>query len=370
MDVQLSEEQTMLQDSVRKFVENEVPVEKVRELADNPKGLTDELWNAMAEQGWLGIIVPEELGGLDMGAQALGLVAYELGRGVVPSPFLSTTMAINMIVEGGTDGAKEKYMEKLVDGSTIGTVAVVEPQVYRNLNGTKCTATADDDGFLLNGKKDVVPDAVAAGLFVVAADTGSGIGFFLVDADAAGVSVAGNTIYDLSNRNGTLRLDNVKVSADAVIQNPDDAYRKTLHIANVILAGDSLGGTEFIHRLTIGYAKERTQFGILIGTFQAVKHPLVDMFAQIESAKSAFYYAAWAVDADSEDMEQAVAVARNANTEAYRNTTLTCLQLHGGIGFTWEYDLHIYLKRAKHNQFLYGDAHDYDEIICKEALGI
>ncbi len=370
MDVQLSEEQTMLQDSVRKFVENEIPVEKVRELADNPKGVTDELWTAIAEQGWLGIIVPEELGGLEMGAQELGLVAYELGRGVVPSPFLSTTLAIKMIVDGGTDAAKSKYVESLVAGSTVGTLAVVEPQVYLNLNGTQCTATADGDGFVLNGKKDVVPDAVAAGLFVVAAKTDNGMGFFLVDADAAGVSVAGNTIYDLSNRNGTLRLENVKVSADAVIQNPADTYRKTLHIANVCLAGDSLGGTEFIHRLTIGYAKERTQFGILIGTFQAVKHPLVDMFAQIESAKSAFYYAAWAVDAASEDMEQAVAVARNANTEAYRNTTLTCLQLHGGIGFTWEYDLHIFLKRAKHNQFLYGDAHDYDEIICTEALGI
>lgn len=370
MNVNLTEEQTMLQDSARKFVENEVSLEKVRELADNPKGLTDELWNAIAEQGWLGILVPEELGGLGMGMQELGIVAYELGRGVVPGPFLSTTLAACMIAQGGTDAAKEKYIENLVAGATVGTIAIVEPGLEIDLDATACTAAASADGFTLNGQKDVVADAVAADVFVVAAKTDSGVGFFLVDKGADGVTVTPNKVWDLTSRNGTLNLDNVRVSADAEIQNPHEVFAKTLRVANLAIAADCLAGAEYIHKLTVAYAKERSQFGTLIGSFQSVKHPLVDLFAMIESAKSAFHYAAWAVDADAEGVDVAVAVARNSNTEVYRTTTLTCLQLHGGIGFTWEYDLHLFLKRAKHNQFLFGSADYYDELICQQALGI
>lgn len=370
MNVQLTEEQTMLQDSVRKFVENEVSLEKVRELADNPKGLTDELWNAIAEQGWLGILVPEDLGGLGMGVQELGIVAYELGRGVVPGPFLSTTLATSMIAYGGTDAAKEKYIENLVAGAAVGTVAIVEPELGINLDATACTAKASGDGFTLNGQKDLVADADAADVFVVAAKTDSGIGFYLVDKEAEGVTITPNKVWDLTSRNGTLNLENVQVSADAQIHDPEEVFAKTLRIANVAIAADCLGGAEYIHKLTVAYAKERSQFGTLIGSFQSVKHPLVDLFALIESAKSAFHYAAWAVDADDEGVEVAVAVARNTNVETYRTTTLTCLQLHGGIGFTWEYDLHLFLKRAKHNQFLFGDADYYDELICQQALGI
>lgn len=370
MDVSFSEEQTMLQDSVRKFVESEVSLEKVRELADEPKGLTPELWNTIAEQGWLGILVPEEHGGLGMGLQEFGVVAYELGRGVVPGPFLSTSLASYMIAQGGSDAAKTKYLEGLVSGTTVGTLAIKEPEVNITLDGTGCTAQASGDGFVLNGQKDVVADAPAADVFVVAADTGNGVGFYLVDKDAAGVAVVPNKVWDMTSRNGTLTLDGVQVSADAAIQNPAEVFGKTLRLANIGISADCLGGAEYIHKLTVAYAKERSQFGILVGSFQAVKHPLVELFAEIESAKSAYHYGAWAADADSGDAETAVAVARNTNTACYRNVTLTCLQLHGGIGFTWEYDLHLFLKRAKHNQFLYGDADHYDELICREALGI
>ncbi|HIA48835.1 MAG TPA: acyl-CoA dehydrogenase [Candidatus Hydrogenedentes bacterium] len=370
MNVTLTEEQTMLQDSARKFVENEVSLEKVRELANNPKGLTDELWNAIAEQGWLGILVPEDLGGLGMGAQELGVVAYELGRGIVPGPFMSTTLATNMIAQGGTDAAKAKYIENLVAGASVGTLAIVEPELGIDLDATACTATPSADGFTLSGQKDIVPDALAADVFVVAAKSDSGVGFYIVDKDAEGLTVTPNKVWDLTSRSGTLKLENVQVSADAEILNPQDVFAKTLRIANIIISADSLAGAEYIHKLTVAYAKERTQFGTLIGSFQSVKHPLVDLFALIESAKSAFHYATWAVDADDKGVEVAVAVARNTNVETYRTTTQTCLQLHGGIGFTWEYDLHLFLKRARHNQFLFGDADYYDELICQQALCI
>lgn len=362
----------MLQDSVRKFVENEVPLEKVRALADEPNGLTPELWNTIAEQGWLGILVPEELGGLGMGLQEFGVVAYELGRGIVPGPFLSTTLASYMIAHGGTDAAKGKYLEGLIGGSTVGTLAISEPDagVVSELQRTQCAAVKVDGGYSLTGTKELVPDALAADVFVVAAEVDGSIHFFLVDKDAAGVTVTPNTLWDLTSRNGTLSLDGVTVSEDAVLDDPYTIYASALDAANIGIAADCLGGSEYIHKLTVAYAKERTQFGTLIGSFQSVKHPLVDLFAEIESAKSAYHYGAWAADAKSEDKVTAVAVARNTNTACYRNVTLTCLQLHGGIGFTWEYDLHLYLKRAKHNQFLYGNADYYDEQICRLALGI
>ncbi len=372
MNVTITEEQTMLQDSVKKFVENEIPLEKVRELFDEPNGLTAELWTKIAEQGWLGILVPEEYGGLGMGAQELAVVCEELGRGAVPGPFRSTILAAHLIALGGTDTAKQAWLEGIVAGESRATLALIEETPEIDLSRIETTAVSLNGGYLLNGKKMLVADAMGADLFVVAArkDDGS-LAFFLVERGAGGVTVKANKLRDLTAHSGNLYLENATVETDAIIdQDAENAYGKTLNIANVCIAADSIAGAEYIHKMTVAYAKERTQFGKYIGSFQAVKHPLVDVFAEIESAKSAYYYAAWAIDADSPDVNAAVAVARNTCTQAYRDTTAVCLQAHGGIAFTWEYDLHIFLKRAKHNQFLYGSSSESDEVICKEALGI
>ena len=372
MNTAITEEQTMLQDSVKKFVENELNLEKVRELFDEPNGLTDELWNAIAEQGWLGILVPEENGGMGMGVQELAVVCEELGRGVVPGPFLSTVLAAHLIALAGTDAAKQAWLENIVAGQARATLALIEDTPEINLSQIGTKAVKDNGGYLLNGKKLLVADALGANVFVVAARKEDGaLAFFLVDRSAGGVTVKENKLRDLTARSGNIYLENVSVDADAVMDSgAEEAYQKVLNVANVCIAADCLGGADYIHKLTVAYAKERTQFGTLIGSFQAVKHPLVDLFAQIESARSANGYAAWAVDADVDDVNTAAAVARNTGTQAYRDTTNVCLQAHGGIAFTWEYDLHIFLKRAKHNQFLYGSSSDADETICREALGI
>ncbi len=371
MNVTISEEQTMLQDSVRKFVQNEVPLTRVRTLATESKGLNDELWTRLSEQGWLGILVSEEHGGLGMGVQELTVVAEELGRGAVPGPFLSTVLVAKLISESGNDAAKAR-LEGLVSGLTRGALALFEDSHEIDLSSITTKAIGSNGGLLLNGKKQLVADAQAANLFAVAARDDDGrLVFCLVDADAPGVSIKPNKLADLTARSANVYFKNVQVSKDNLItQCAVDAYQKTLNVANVCIAADSIGGADYIHRLTVAYAKERTQFGKQIGSFQAVKHPLVDMLGELECAKSATYYAAWALDAKSPDADAAVAIARNTATQSYRNTTNGCLQAHGGIGFTWEYDLHLFLKRAKHNQHLYGSAADYDEVICKKALGI
>ncbi|MBI3744681.1 MAG: acyl-CoA/acyl-ACP dehydrogenase [Chloroflexi bacterium] len=372
MNVSISEEQGMLQDSVRKFVQNEVPLTRVRTLAAEPKGLNDELWTRIAEQGWLGILIPEAPGGLGMGVQELAVVCEELGRGAVPGPFVSTVLVAKLIAESGNDAAKAAWLEKLASGLTRGALALFEESHEIDLSAIATKAIGSNGGLLLNGKKQIVGDAQAANLFAVAARNDDGrLVFCLVEADAPGVTVKPNKLADLTSRSGNVTFKNVQVSKDAVITKcAEDAYRKMLNVANICIAADCVGGADYIHKLTVAYVKERTQFGKQVGSFQAVRHPLVDMFAELEAAKSATYYSAWALDANSPDADAAVAIARNTATQSYRNVTNGCLQAHGGIGFTWEYDLHIFLKRAKHNQHLHGSSHDYDEIICKKALGI
>lgn len=374
MDATLTEEQQMLRESVSKFCKNDVPLEKVRELADDPVGLTDELWAKIAEQGWLALLIPEEHGGMGLGVQDLAIVCEEMGRNLLPGPYLSTVLAAHAIALAGSDAAKAAWLEKVAGGEAKGTLALLDSDaVFDPSEITETKAAKSGDGYTLTGKKYLVPDAVAADFFVVAASNGDGVSLFVVDANADGVSVAANKLTDLTSRSGQVTLSNVTVGADALVGHDGagwDVVERVVEVANVCTAGASVAGAERILKMTVDYAKERTQFGVLIGTFQAIKHPLARLFAIIESARSAYVYAAWAVDADAEDRKAAVATARLTCTEAFRRTTLDCLQAHGGIGFTWEYDLHLFLKRAKHNQYQYGMPRDYEEVVVQQALGI
>ena len=376
MNVQPTEEQTLLRDSVVKFCENEIPLEKVRELADNPEGLTPELWRKIAEQGWLGLMISEEDGGLGLGVTEQAIVCEEMGRMVMPGAYLSTVLAAHLLSTGGSASAKSQWLEKIAGGEARATLALLESDGQLAPSSVRCAAEKTGGGYKLTGEKSVVADLTAADLVIVAARTGEGdtdVCLFALDKNAAGVSTAENKLLDLTSRSGELTLDGVEVGEDAIVGEVDrgwETLEATLRVANVCIAAASIAGAEYIFKLTLAYVKERIQFGKVIGSFQAVKHPLVDVFALLESAKSAYHYAAWAVDAASEDVNTAVAVARRTACEAYRRTTLDCLQAHGGIGFTWEYDLHLYLKRAKHYEFYLGEPRDFDEVILAEALGI
>lgn len=379
MDIQLTEEQRLLQETAARFCENEIPMTKVREMADDPKGLSDDLWRLIADQGWLGIMIPEKWGGLGLGVTEMGIVLEQTGRALVPGPFFSTAvLAAPAIALGGSDALKSAWLERIATGEVKATLALLEEDAQLGPSHVQARAESKDGGYVLTGKKFFVPDLMAAGVVVVAARSGegdgeNGVSLFLVETGAEGASVEENKLTDLTSRSGQFVLDGVKVGADALLGTAGQGWSiadQVLLMANVGIAAESVTGAEFVLKMAVDYAKERTQFGRPIGTFQAVKHPLANLFAEIESARSAYHYAAWAVDASSPDVHSAVAVARLTSTEAYRRATLDGLQAHGGIGFTWEYDLHLYLKRAKHNQYLLGEPADYEEIIAAHALAI
>lgn len=378
MDLEYSEEQKILRDSVANFLKAELDSEKLRDLIETPHGMTDKLWTKIAEQGWLGVIAPEQYGGFALGATELGIICEEMGRALMPSVYFSTAvLGVPVIAIGGTDSARERLLEKIIGGELKATLGLLDKSAGLGpSNVTETKAEKKGDGWVLNGTKYLVPDAMAADVVVVAAKTGGGedgTTLFIVEKGAAGVSAEANNLTDLTSRSGQIVLDNVEVGADAVVGEPGEGWKvvdQVLMIAGVCLAGESVAASEKILKMTIDYAKERTQFGKPIGSFQAVKHPLANLFVMVESARSAYQYAAWAVDASDEHLRSAVACARLTSEETYRRTTLDSLQAHGGIGFTWEYDLHLYLKRAKHNQYFLGLDSDYEQIVASEALGI
>jgi alkylation response protein AidB-like acyl-CoA dehydrogenase len=380
MNVELTEEQKLLRDSVAKFCKAELPSEKIREMAETePAGISEEAWRKIAEQGWIGTMLPEQYGGLGLGVTELAIIVEEMGRALVPGPFLScAALGGPALAIGGSDEAKSRWLEKIISGETKITVALLDEGGQLGAEFVSTKAKEKDAGeYRLSGTKFFVPDLAAADLVIVAARTSKkgrdGTSLFLIEKNAKGVGVQENKLTDMTSSSGQLTLNKVKVGADAIIGEVNHGWRvveQVLQFANVCIAGAAVAGAEKVLQTTVAYAKERHQFGVPIGSFQAIKHPLANVFAEIESARSAYHYAAWAVDAASPDAKAAVATARLAATEAYRRTTLDCLQAHGGIGFTWEYDLHLYLKRAKHYQYFLGVDSDYEEVVAREALRI
>lgn len=377
MNLELTEEQKILRDSVAKFCKSEMPMETVRKLADHPSGLTDELWRKIAGQAWLGVLIPEQYGGLGLGVADLCIILEEFGRALVASPYFSTAaLGAPLLALGGSDSVKSCWLERIAAGEVKATLAVLEEDGQLGPAHVRAEAKKKGDRYILTGKKFFVPDVVSCDQMVTAArtsDAPDGTTLFLVEKGSKGVSIEENKLTDSTSRSGQLLLKEVEVGPDAVMGKADEGWKlvdRVLLIANVGLAAGSVAAAEEVLRQAAGFARQRIQFGVPIGSFQAVKHPLANLFAEIESARSAYHYAAWSVDAGSQDVRSAVAVARLTCTEAYTHATLISLQAHGGIGFTWEYDLHYHLKRAKHNQYFLGVNSDYEEIIAREALAI
>jgi len=378
MHLELTEEQQLLRDSVRRFCEAEMGAEKLFGWAEEPTGLPEPVWARMAEQGWIDTMVPEAYGGLGLGVTELALIAEELGRALAPGPFFATAaLAGPALALGGSDTQKEKWLPGLAAGRIRATVALLEEDGQLGPSYVRARASRQGRGYVLEGEKRLAPNLMGADIVIAALrtddDPDEGTTLFLIETAAPGARVEPNRLTDITSRSGQLILDRVEVGPEAIVGEPGRGWaviEPTLRIANVCLAGESVAGAEHVLKKTVAYAKERIQFGVPIGSFQAVKHPLANLFAEIESARSAYHYAAWVVDAGGEEAAAAVAVARLACTEAYRRTTLDCLQAHGGIGFTWEYDLHLYLKRAMHNCAFLGVSADYEESIARKALGI
>jgi alkylation response protein AidB-like acyl-CoA dehydrogenase len=376
MDFGFSDEQDMLRQTARAFLEEHCPTTFVRHMMEDDKGYSADLWKEMAELGWLGLAFPEAYGGQGLGFVDLTVILEEMGAALLPSPFLSTViLAGQTILLGGSEAQKKAYLPKIAEGALIATLAMTEPAGRFDAEGiTAVKATPQGAGFSITGTKLFVPDAHIAELLVVAArtketdDKSTGISLFLVEGNSPGVSTTLLKTMDQTRKQCEVVFDNVQVGRDRLLGTLDQGWpilQKVLNLATVSLCAEMVGGAQRVLDLSVSYAKERVQFGRPIGSFQAIKHKCAEMMLQVESAKSAAYYAAWAVDEDVPEAPLAVSMAKAYCSDAYRNTAGEGIQVHGGIGFTWEHDMHLYFKRAKYAEFTFGDATYHRELVAQ-----
>ena len=353
MEFDLDDDQRALRDEARRFLEREAPVSYAREMMDDDRGYRDEVWRKMADLGWVGLPFPEEAGGLGQGFVALTILLSEMGRVVLPGPYFPTVvLGGQAILEAGTERQRKELVPAIAAGELITTLAYAEPMGHADPSALACEARGDGDGFRLFGEKRMVPDAMVADRIVVTARAADGPSLFLVERD--GVEVTPVLSMDRTRKVADLRLDGAV--AERLGEADDDPIQRVLDRAAVGLAAEMLGGAERVLELSVEYAKQRVQFDRPIGSFQAVKHRAADMLLHVESLRSAVYYAAWAVERDHSDASLAASMAKAYASDAYRDVAASGIQIHGGIGFTWEADLHLYFKRAKASEIAFGDA--------------
>jgi alkylation response protein AidB-like acyl-CoA dehydrogenase len=376
MNFAFSEEQEQLRDAVRKFMESKSPSAEVRRLMETTEGYDPAVWAQMAnELGLQSLHIPEEYGGQGFTFVELGIVLEEMGRVLLAAPYFSTVcLAANAILNAGTDEQKAELLPGIASGETIAALAFTEPSGKWDASGITLEAKGSGDGYTLTGTKHFVIDGHTANLVVVVARTeGSsgedGIGFFVVDGDASGLTRTPLATMDMTRKQARLDFDGVTARPLGDVGNGWPALSKTLDQAAVAIANESIGGAQKCLEMSVEYAKVRVQFGRPIGSFQAIKHKCADMLLEVESGKSAAYYAAGAAAEDSDELPTVASLAKAYVSDAYFHTAAENIQIHGGIGFTWEHDAHLYFKRAKSSEILLGDATYHRELLA-QRIGI
>ncbi len=376
MDFGFSEEQEMLRDSVREFLDRECPMSYVRQMMEDDRGFAEDQWKKMAELGWTGLVVPDEYGGAGLNMVDMVVVLEEMGRVVMPGPFFASVILGGLAIDlGGSADQKQKYLPDLAAGKIRATLAQVEESGRWDAEGIALPAKAAGGGFSLSGTKLFVHDAHNADVMVVPVRTGGsateGISMLLVETKAKGVSVRLLKTMDQTRKLCEVRFDDVIVSEDGVLGTVGQGWvllDRLLDRAKVALCAEVCGGAQRVLDMSVEYAKVREQFGRPIGSFQAIQHKCANMLVQVESAKSATYYAAWAVASDVAEAHLAACMAKAYCSDAYRFATAEGIQIHGGIGFTWEHDMHLYFKRAKGSEVTFGDATWNRELVAQVVL--
>ncbi|KOU59016.1 acyl-CoA dehydrogenase [Streptomyces sp. MMG1533] len=346
--------------SLRRFLTDKSPSEAVRRWMEAEEGHDPALWRQMAEQlGLQGIALPEEYGGAGGGPVELGIVLEEMGRALLPSPFFATVaLAGQALAASGDDAAKSRWLPGIAAGSLTATVAIAEESGSWRLEDVAATATtAPGGGWTVSGTKMFVIDGHTAGLLLVVARTGAGPGLFAVESDAAGMTRTRLDALDPTRRLGRIDLDGtpaVRVGPDGGADAAPAFLREALDLAVVALAAEQVGGAQACLDTAVEYAKIRVQFDRPIGSFQAIKHKCADMLLAVEAARSATYHAASVAAEGSAELPVAAALAGAYCSEACTHAAKENIQIHGGIGYTWEHDAHLYLKRAKSSEQLFG----------------
>ena len=372
MDFAFSEEQEMLRSSTRDFLAKECSPTVVRKQMESAEAYDAGLWRKLAGLGWTALGIPEEYGGVGSFLD-LVVVLEEAGRALMPGPFFSTMgLAVPALIEAGTEAQKKEVLGAIAEGSARATLALTEPSGRWDAGAVTLAAKPSGGGWQLNGVKQFVPDAEAADYMVVAARTRGegedGISLFLVKGRPSGMTVNPLKTLDMTRRWSEVRFDGVKLDGDALMGPADKGWpplKRALEWATAALCAEMVGGTQKVLETSTEYAKTRHQFGKPIGIYQAVSHRLADMLVLSESSRSATYYAAWTVDADAADRSLAASMAKAYVSDAYRKVAGDGIQVHGGIGFTWEHDMHLYFKRAKSSEVTLGDATYHRELVAQ-----
>jgi alkylation response protein AidB-like acyl-CoA dehydrogenase len=371
-----SEEQDQLRDSVRKFLEAKSPESEVRRLMETTDGYDPAVWSQMAhELGLQSLHLPEAHGGQGFTFVELGIVLEEMGRVLMCAPYFSTVcLAANAIMNAATDAQQGRLLPGIASGETIAALAFTEPNGRWDAAGITMEAKGSGDSSTLSGTKMFVIDGhTAHQVIVVARQAGTtgedGISFFVVDGDATGLTRTPLATMDQTRKQARLDFDGVAATPLGEPGSGWAALAKTLDQAAVCLANEMVGGAQRVLEMSVDYAKIRIQFGRPIGSFQAIKHKCADMLLEVESGKSAAYYAAWAAAEDNEEVPVVASLAKAYCSDAYFHAAAENIQIHGGIGFTWEHPAHLYFKRAKSSEILLGDATYHRELLA-QRIGI
>ncbi|MCS6805640.1 MAG: acyl-CoA dehydrogenase family protein [Acidobacteriota bacterium] len=375
MEFGFTEEQQMIRQQAAECLKHECPTGLVRQLMESEHGYSHELWQTMVEMGWTGLIIPEAYGGVGLSFVELAIVLEEMGRALVPGSFFSTVVLAGQVLLAATnDQQKQCWLVPLASGKLRATVAATESNGRWDAGGITVRAEHQNGQFLINGTKLFVPDAHIADLIICVARTGSmegveqGITLFAVNRHAPGLTVTPLKTLDQTRRLYEVSFEQVQVPAHYVLGEVGQGWtiwERVFDKATIGLCAEMVGGAQAALDMAVNYSKSRIQFGRPIGSFQSLQHRCADMLLLTESARSAVYAAAWVASQDANDLSLQASIAKSYTNDAYRYVTGECIQIHGGMGFTWEHDAHLYLKRAKADEVTFGDAAFHRERIAK-----
>jgi alkylation response protein AidB-like acyl-CoA dehydrogenase len=355
LDFKLSEEQEALQEMARDFIGERWPADQAREALDKrPAVLGEDIWQEIVEMGWLGVAAGEDVGGIGGDIMTAAVLSQEAGRGVLPGPFQSSLVAVLAVERGADEALRKELVPRLIDGSVRATIAIEEPGGLYGPDAVTAEVRAGADGWRLSGCKLLVPDAATADLLIVGARTPEGLGWVRVRSDAPGVTIRKMERMDAQSC-AEIVFENAPV-VDAARFGDEDALREAYDIWTALLASDLLGSAEASLELTRRYAIERVQFGRPIGSFQAVSHRLADILVDVEIGRSLLYGACLALDEKRDNAAPLVSAAKAWLSDTAVAAAEAALQIHGGVGFTWEYDVHLHMRRSRCNAALQGDA--------------
>jgi alkylation response protein AidB-like acyl-CoA dehydrogenase len=363
--------QDQLRELARDYLRDKSPESEVRRLMATEEGYDPAVWKQTAQElGLQGIAIPEQYGGQGYGWVELGVVLEEMGRALVCAPFFSTVvLAATTLLESGDEEAKQQYLPGIVDGSLIATVALTEENGRWDEDGVTLPASHSADGWTLSGAKHFVLDGAVAQLLIVPARTASGVSLFAVDATASGLTRTPSKTLDETRKLAVVELDATPGRLIGAEGGGWPVLTRVLDFAAIALAAEQAGGAQAALDMSVDYLKTRVQFGQVIGAFQALKHMAADVLIEVESAKSAAYYALDAAAEDNDELAAAASLAKAYCSDAFVTAAHQNIQFHGGMGFTWEVPAHLYYKRARSSEVFLGDPVAHREALA-QRIGI